>query len=92
MNTKNMAREIRSDLENCMSDLAGGDEILADEYWNDPATLSDLLGDRIFDRCGCFATDDDKIMGWEIADHLLKISHEALKEAVLYFKRRQDFI
>ena len=87
-----MAREIRSELENCMGDLAEGDEILADFYWNDPGTLSDLLGDRIFDKCGCFATDEDKINAWEITDHLLEISHKALRKAVISFKKRQELI
>lgn len=92
MDAQSIAHEIRSGLENCMSDLANGDEILADDYWNDPDVLGDLLGDRIFDACNCLRTDDDKILAWDVADHLIKIGHDALEEAAQKFKERQGFI
>jgi hypothetical protein len=92
MDAKSIAHEIRSGLENCMSDLAGGDEILADDNWNDPDVLGDLLGDRIFDACNCLRTDDDKILAWEVADWIMKISHTALEDTARLFKERQGFI
>jgi hypothetical protein len=92
MDAETIACTLRSELENCMHDLANGDEIAADEYWNDPNVLSDLLGDRIFDACNCLRTDDDKIKAWEVADYIIEIGHDALEEATWQFKERQGFI
>lgn len=91
MDAQSIAYTLRNNLENCMYDLANGDEILADEYWNNPATLQDLLGDRLQDACNCLQTDDDEILAWETTDHLLKIGHEALKEATKNIKKRHGW-
>jgi hypothetical protein len=92
MDAKSIANILRNDLENCMYDLANGDEITADDYWNDPDVLGDLLGDRIFDVCNCLRTDDDKILAWEVADCIMEIGHDALEDTARLFKERHGFI
>ena len=46
-----IASEVYSWAESACADLAGMDELLADEYWEDPRVLSDIFGDRIYDEC-----------------------------------------
>ena len=47
-----IASEVYGWAYNAMGDLAGNNEILADEYWEDEAVLCDMMGDRIHDEVG----------------------------------------
>lgn len=47
---EDIANELYSWAQSAVGDLASGDEIAADEFWEDPDTMADLLGDRIFDE------------------------------------------
>ena len=92
-NALDIAHTVNNDIANCMNDVAGGDENLADEMYNDPGVLSDLLGDRLFDACCCFKDDDHKILGWQVCDALLELAknHPAMKITVERFKIGHNF-
>ncbi len=89
---RDIAHDLNNEIANCMYDLGEGDESKADDMYNDPDVMSDMLGDRLFEACNCFKTDDDTILAWEVTDILLEIGHDALKEAVNQFKERHELI
>jgi len=91
---RDIAGTIYNDVENCMSDLAdcAGDfdnyedkEAKADDLWNSPDDLRDLIGDKIFWASNSMKTDSDKILASQISFHLHEIGHDAMKQAVLSF-------
>lgn len=53
-----------------VSDVQGW---LADELYNDPDTLQDMLGDKLCDECG----KDDALRN-KVIDRLIKTGHSAL--------------
>lgn len=88
------AYEISSWLESAVTDMAEGNtweeiETMADDMYNDPTLIGDLIGQQIYDSCKCLNTTDDKYAALEICNTLIKISpkHEALKEATNNFKQ-----
>ncbi len=78
-----VALEVKKSLEQCMNDLAEGDEAQAIENWNDPDVLYDLLGDRILDQLVPFGLSGRRLqtvkikVAMEISDR----SHPALAKA-----------
>ena len=92
---ESLAYSIRGGLEGMMHDLAGGDEVEADNMWNDPAVLGDVAGDRIYDACAMginMKTEEGKVFVKKVTDHLIKISHEALAKAVKNIQERHGLV
>jgi len=62
--TADKAEDIATDLyswsQSAVGDLAGCDEVMADDFWEDPNVMGDLLGDRIFDASISFVRKYDK--------------------------------
>lgn len=85
-----IAHDLANDVANCMYDLAEGDEIRADDMYNDPDIMSDMIGDRLFEACYFMKNDEDKILAWEVSDCILKIGHPALVQAITDFKKRHE--
>jgi len=83
------AYDIKNEIEGCMSDLAGGDEIEADRMYDDPDVMSDMFCDRLGDHCGGYRSEESKIFGLMICDKLLELAHPALKKAINEFLGRK---
>ena len=80
---KRIATIVYGNLMGCMNDLADGDEILADDNWNDPDVLYDMLGDRINDHL-CEFNLRGKVLHQakiDVTEELKLQGHIALEEA-----------
>ncbi len=86
------ANEISSWLESAVNDMAEGNsweeiETMADDMYNDPELVGDLIGGRIFDSCQNLKTNTDKIKAKNICLELIGMAtyHDALREAAIKF-------
>jgi len=87
MATRNTYESIASQLDNWLQtavfDMAGGDEAAAEDMYNDPDALSDIMGDRIHDEGH---GDYRKMIA--IAEHLMSGAHLALARTCAGFIKR----
>jgi len=79
------ASEIRSWLESACWECCGGDEAEADNMFNDPLMLEDLVGDKIYDLVG-----DKKEDAFAVIEQMRKSAHRALNTAL--DKTKEHFI
>lgn len=78
-----IASRVRCQLEECMNDLADGDEALAEDNWNDSGVLGDMLGDRISDELVPFKFrgKEQQVAVKAVAKAMKECAHHALSVA-----------
>lgn len=57
-------KNLRSLVEGAMSDIAGGDEAEADNLYNDADTVSDFVGDKLYEILSADGWKHDDVATW----------------------------